>query len=121
MQGYKLTFYTQQDRCHKGQTLGKWLVHSARKLGIGGATLIGAAEGYGHDKRLRAANFFELADQPIEVTMALSETEAEQLFARIKSEGLNIFYVLSPIEYGMSSERKPGTGTQTSEPSAPPQ
>ncbi len=106
MQGYKLTFYTQQDRRHKGQTLGKWLVHSARKLGIGGATLIGAAEGYGHDKRLRAANFFELADQPIEVTMALSAEEVERLFAHIHNEGLNIFYVLSPIEYGMSAERK---------------
>ncbi len=121
MHGFKLTFYTQQDRRHRGQSLGTWLLHTARELGIGGATLIGAAEGYGHDKKLRSVQFFELSDQPIEVTMALSETEAEQLFARIKSEGLNIFYVLSPIEYGMSSERKPGTGTQTSEPSAPPQ
>lgn len=108
MQGYKLTFYTQQDRRHKGQSLGKWLVHTARDLGIGGATLIGAAEGFGHDKKLRAASFFELADQPIEVTMALSAEEAERLFTRISSEGLNIFYVLSPIEYGMSSERRPG-------------
>lgn len=115
MQGFKLTFYTQQDRRHKGQTLGKWLVHTARELGIGGATLIGAAEGFGHDRKLRAASFFELADQPIEVTMALSTAEAERLFARLNSEGLNIFYVLSPIEYGMSAERKPRASAEQSE------
>ena len=38
--------------------------------------------------------------------MALSAEEVERLFAHIHNEGLNIFYVLSPIEYGMSAERK---------------
>ncbi|MGI6637699.1 MAG: DUF190 domain-containing protein [Desulfobulbus sp.] len=109
MHGLKLTFYTQEDRRHQGKPLGQWLVHAARELGIGGATLICAAEGYGHEKKLRSTRFFELTGQPLEVSMALSTVEAERLFARIQEEGLNIFYTLTPIEYGMTANRKPDT------------
>ena len=105
MQGFQLTFFTQQDRNHQGRSLAKWLLEEARNLGIGGATLIPAAEGFGHDRKLRSVNFFELTDQPLEVTMAVSETDAERLFARLKEEGVNIFYVKTPIEFGMSGER----------------
>ncbi|ADW17887.1 protein of unknown function DUF190 [Desulfobulbus propionicus DSM 2032] len=104
MHGYQLTFFTQQDRSHKGLPVAKWLVEQARDIGIGGATLIPAAEGYGHDRRLRSVHFFELADQPLQVTMAVSEMEAERLFARIKEEGVNVFFVKTPIEFGMTGE-----------------
>jgi PII-like signaling protein len=105
MQGFQLTFFTQQDRNHRGRSLAKWLLEEARDLGIGGATLIPASEGFGHDRKLRSAHFFELTDQPLEVTMAVSEADAERLFARLKEEGVNIFYVKTPIEFGMSGER----------------
>lgn len=105
MQGFQLTFFTQQDRNHRGRSLAKWLLEEARNLEIGGATLIPAAEGFGHDRKLRSVNFFELTDQPLEVTMAVSEADAERLFARLKEEGVNIFYVKTPIEFGMSGER----------------
>jgi uncharacterized protein len=105
MLGYQLTFFTQQDRNHKGRSLAKWLIEEARNLGIGGATLIPAAEGFGHDRKLRSIGFFELADQPLEVTMAVSETDADRLFARLKEEKLNIFFVKTPIEFGMTGER----------------
>ena len=104
MQGFKLTFYTQQDRMHKGQTVGKWLISAAQALGLGGATLIGAAEGFGHDKKLRSSHFFELAEQPVEVTIALNAEEVDRFFAHIREENLNVFYVLTPIEYGMSMD-----------------
>jgi PII-like signaling protein len=105
MQGFQLTFFTQQDRNHRGRSLAKWLLEEARDLGIGGATLIPASEGFGHDRKLRSAHFFELTDQPLEVTMAVSEADAERLFARLEEEGVNIFYVKTPIEFGMSGER----------------
>jgi PII-like signaling protein len=105
MFGYQLTFFTQQDRSHKGRPLAKWLFEEARNLGIGGATLIPAAEGFGHDRKLRSVNFFELTDQPLEVTMAVSEAEADRLFARLKEEKINIFFVKTPIEFGMTGER----------------
>ncbi len=104
MQGYQLTFFTQQDRKHGCLPLGEWLVHEARALGVGGATLIAAAEGFGHHHRLHSAHFFELADQPIEVTMALNEADVERLFQRLRAEKINVFYVKTPIEFGMTGE-----------------
>ena len=105
MLGYQLTFFTQQDRNHRGRSLAKWLLEEARNLGIGGATLIPAAEGFGHDRKLRSVHFFELTDQPLEVTMAVSEADADRLFAQIREEGINIFFVKTPIEFGMTGER----------------
>lgn len=105
MLGYQLTFFTQQDRSHKGRSLAKWLLEETRNLDIGGATLIPAAEGFGRDRKLRSIGFFELADQPLEVTMAVSEADADRLFARLKEEKINIFFVKTPIEFGMTGER----------------
>ncbi|HSO10424.1 MAG TPA: DUF190 domain-containing protein [Desulfoprunum sp.] len=105
MLGFQLTFFTQQDRKHHGVPLGQWLLAAAQDLGINGATLIPAAEGFGHDRKIRSAHFFELADQPIEVTMAVSGGEADRLFARLQDEEINIFYIKTPIEFGMTGER----------------
>jgi uncharacterized protein len=104
MHGYQLTFFTQQSRKHNGLPLGEWLLQEARKLGIRGATLTTATQGFGHDGKLHSAHFFELSDQPIEVIMALSETDAERMFARLHEEKINVFFVKTPIEYGMSGE-----------------
>lgn len=104
MHGYQLTFFTQQSRRHSGLPLAEWLLQEARKLGIRGATLTAATQGFGHDGKLHSAHFFELSDQPIEVIMALSEADAERMFTRLHEEGINVFYVKTPIEYGMSGE-----------------
>ncbi len=104
MNGYQLTFFTQQDRKHDHMPLGEWLVQAAQKLGIGGATLIVAAEGFGHDRKLHSAHFFELTDQPIEVTMAVNEQEVNRIFSLLKNEGVKVFYVKTPIEFGMTGE-----------------
>ena len=105
MHGFQLTFFTQQDRMHRGVPLGQWLLAETQRLGIGGATLIPAAEGFGRDRHLRSAHFFELADQPLEVTIAVSEAEAELLLHRLQEEQINIFFVKAPIEFGMTGER----------------
>ena len=104
MHGYQLTFFTQQSRKHNGLPLGEWLLQEARKLGIRGVTLTAANQGFGHDGKLHSAHFFELSDQPIEVIMALSEADAERMFARLHEERINVFFVKTPIEYGMSGE-----------------
>ena len=105
MQGYQLTFFTQQDRLHGHHSLGDWLVQEARRLGIGGATLVGASEGFGHHRKIHSAHFFELADQPLEVTMAVSAEEAERMFNRLREERINLFYVMTTAEFGMTDER----------------
>lgn len=72
MQGYKLSFFTQQDRSVQGHSLAPWLLEQARNLGVRGATLFAANEGFGHDRRLHSVHFFELSDQPLEVTLAVT-------------------------------------------------
>jgi PII-like signaling protein len=105
MQGFQLTFYTQQNRRHAGHPLGEWLIATARSLGLRGATLSTAQEGFGHHGRLHAAHFFELADQPIAVTLAVSADEADRFFERLRQEQLDLFYVRIPIEFGMTGSR----------------
>lgn len=90
MRGWQLTFYTQQGRSHGTRSIAEWLVAEAKALGISGATMSTAQGGYGRDGRLHWANFFELSEQPLEVTMALSDEAAERLLARIAAEGLRI-------------------------------
>lgn len=51
MNGYQITFFTQQDRQHAGKPLADWLMHLAAEMGLRGATLIPGSEGMGHDKR----------------------------------------------------------------------
>jgi PII-like signaling protein len=106
MHGFQLTFFTQQDRRHGSQPLAHWLLEEARTIGISGATMIPAAEGFGHGGKIRSAHFFELTEQPIELTMAVKGEDAERLFARLKAEGVNIFYVKTPIEFGMTGDRE---------------
>jgi uncharacterized protein len=100
MQGFQLTFFTQQDRRHGHQPLGEWLLEEARRQGIAGATLSTAAEGFGHGGRLHSAHFFELAEQPVQVMMAVEPAAMVRMFARLKEEGVDVFYVKTPIEFG---------------------
>lgn len=108
MKGYQLTFYTRQDRLIQGQPLAQWLLEQAKSLGIRGATLFAADEGLGHDRRLHSAHFFELSDQPLEVTLAVTESEVELMFELLEKYKTNVFYTLIPIEFGMSGERYSG-------------
>ena len=103
MQGYQLTFITQQDRRHRGRPLAEWLLEECRRLGLRGATLIAAAEGYGRHRKIHSAHFIELADQPVEVTMAVDAGECERVFALLRQEGIDIFYIKAPIEFGMTA------------------
>lgn len=104
MQGYQITFFTQQDHRHKGKPLADWLVHLAQELGLRGATLIAGGEGFGQHGRLHSARFFELADRPQEVVMAATADETERLFERLKTEGVHLFYVKTPVEFGVVGE-----------------
>lgn len=100
MNGYQVTFFTQQNARHRGKPVGEWLMQLARGLGLRGATLLPAEEGFGAHGRLHAARFFDLAEQPLAVVMALSEEETQRLFARLEAEGAHLFYVKAPVEFG---------------------
>jgi PII-like signaling protein len=110
VRGWQLTFFTQQDRHAHGKPLAHWLLEEARALGIRGATLITAAEGLGHNHRLHSAHFFDLADQPMEVVMAVTEEEADRLFARLSQEKIRLFYVRTAVEFGTVGGEEQGSG-----------
>lgn len=101
MKGYQITFFTHQDRRHRNKPVAEWLLHASRDIGIRGATVIAGSEGYGQHRRIHSAHFFELADQPQEVVMAVSEDEAERLFDMLRAEGVHLFYVKTPVEFGV--------------------
>ena len=104
MKGYQITFFTQQDRHHKRKPLAEWLMLAARDIGVLGVTIVSGSEGYGHHRRIHSARFFELADQPQEVVMAVSEEESLRLFELLKAEGVHLFYVKTPVEFGVLGE-----------------
>jgi uncharacterized protein len=101
MQGYQVTFFTQQDRMHGSKNLADWIMKQALDLGVRGATMTASSCGFGHDGRQHSSHFFDLSDQPVEVTMALSDEETERLFAVLAAEKIKIFYVKNRIEFGM--------------------
>lgn len=106
MNGFQITFFTQQDHRHHHKPLAEWLLHAARDLGISGATIIAGSEGYGQHRRIHSAHFFELADQPQEVVLAVSQKEADRLFDLLEKEGVHLFYVKTAVEFGTLG--KPG-------------
>ena len=104
MNGFQLTFFTVEGRHHGRQSMGHWLLETARAQGIRGATLSAGIEGIGRNGRLHSAHFFELADQPVEVTLAVTEEESARLFDRLRAEGVHLFYVKTPVEFGTLGE-----------------
>jgi len=101
MKGFQLIFSTLQSRKHpSGSSISHWLVEVAEKLGIKGVTILNATQGIGRDGKLHSSNFFELADEPQEIIMNVSETESEKLFELLSKEQLGLFYTKTAIEYG---------------------
>ena len=101
MRGYQLIFSTLQSRKHpNGEYLSHWLMQSAETLGIKGVTILHATQGKGRDGKLHSAGFFELADEPLEIIMNVSEEESEKLFVLLSQEKLGLFYTKSAIEFG---------------------
>lgn len=100
MDGYQVTFFTQQDRRHGHQPMHEWLMQQAQALGIRGSTAVVGAEGYDHQGRMHSAHFFELADQPIAVTLAATAPQIDALFAHLQAQGAEVFYVKSAVEFG---------------------
>ena len=104
MQGFQLEFFMEHNKRYGHEALWKWLLETARKHGIRGATAFMGSMGYGHHRRIHSAQFFELADQPVEVTMIVTEEEAEKLFALLHEEKVHMFYVKLPVEFGTLEE-----------------
>jgi PII-like signaling protein len=105
MNGYQLSFYTEQNSMHGGVTVCEWLMATLKRLGIHGVTVTSAAQGIGHAGARHAAHLFKLADQPLQVTMAVTEDEAKRLMDAIQAEQVHLFYTRFPVEFGVLGEK----------------
>ena len=101
MNGILLRFYVHENRKHRHILLYEWLLEQARAMGIHGGSAFRAIAGYGRHGVMREEHFFELAgDLPVQVDFAVSDDEAQRLIALLAREGVDIFYVRMPIEFG---------------------
>ncbi len=100
MDGYQLTFYTQQDRHYEGKNIAQWVMDEALKLGVRGATMNASVEGIGHDGKSHMVNMFDLSEQPIQVIIVLEPEACEKLLEHFEGRELNLFYTKMPVCFG---------------------
>jgi PII-like signaling protein len=100
MKGSQLTVYAanQSHRTHH-KTVVDWILEETAKAGIQGATVIEVTEGYGAHGKYHAARFFELADQPVAVTVAAEDGKIDSLLDSLRRGGVRLFYTRYAIEY----------------------
>ena len=106
MTGTYIRFYVQEKRRHNGILLYEWLLEAAKGMGIQGGAAFRAIAGFGRHGVMREEHFFELAgDLTVEVAFAVTEREADALLDMARKENLDIFYVKSPAEFGVTGQR----------------
>jgi len=71
----------------------EWLLQLAKELGISGCTVFSASRALAQMCRRDSARFFELADQPMEMVMAVTEEQANRLFEESRRMDTKIFYI----------------------------
>ena len=100
MKGSQLTIYaaTQNHRMHH-LTVVDWILEETRKIGIVGATVVEVTEAVDMLGKYHAARFFELADQPVMVTVVAEDARIDALLASLRQGGANLFYTRAPTEY----------------------
>ena len=100
MKGTLLRFYVHESRRHHHVLLYDWLLEQAKQLGIRGGSAFRAIAGFGHHGILHEEHFFELAgDVAVEVELAVTDAEADRMIARIREEGITVFYMRIPVEF----------------------
>lgn len=100
MQGYQLTFFTEQNQKHGHQPVCEWLLKFAEKHGALGGTVVAGAEGFDRAGKFHSAGFFELADQPVAVTVSVDEQAYQALMNALAQEDVDLGYVKAPVEFG---------------------
>jgi PII-like signaling protein len=104
MEGYIVTFFTQQNRGQDGVSVANWIIEKAKQLGIRGATLLSGHEGFGHDGRYHSESIFDLEDRPLQVVLVLTHDECERLFSAIEQKQLSVFFTKTATEFGLTSD-----------------
>ena len=104
MTGCFLKFYVAESRRHHHRLAYEWLLEEAQKLGLHGGSAFRALAGFGRHGRLHEEHFFELAgDLPVEVGFVLTREEADRFLDHVAAQGLNLFYLRVPVDYGFTN------------------
>ncbi|MCW1498737.1 DUF190 domain-containing protein [Acinetobacter baumannii] len=101
MNGFLITFYTELNQRYHNQPIHEWLVNLTKELGLRGVTVLHGSEGIDHTGKLHSMHFFEAVDQPVQIQFALDEAETTQLFDYLNSQNISIFYVKTPMQFGV--------------------
>ncbi|MFP6560974.1 DUF190 domain-containing protein [Paraburkholderia sp. B3] len=100
MNGSQLTVYAaNQSHRIRHMTVVDWILDEVKRAGIHGATVTEVSEGVDAKGKYHAARFFELADQPVAVTVIAGDAEIGALLAVLRDSGIRLFYTRAPIEY----------------------
>lgn len=113
MKGFQIIFFAEQEHRHGHTPLGDWLLQFAKDQGALGGSLVGAAEGFGTAGKMRSTHFFELAQQPVAVTVSATEECADRLLKALAAEPITVFYIKVPMEYGRLGTATPPKAAQT--------
>lgn len=113
MNGCFLKFYMAENRRHHNRLTYEWLLEEAKRFGLHGGSAFRALAGFGRKGRLHEEHFFELAgDLPVEVGFVVTQEESDRFLAHIAAQGLNLFYLRVPVDYGFTdggeAQRSPG-------------
>ncbi len=101
MQGIYLKFYVGENHKYAGICVYEWLLERAKEIGIRGGSAFRAMAGFGRHHKMHEDHFFELAgDLPVEVGFVVTEDEAQLLFDVIAAEGLSLFFIKLPADFG---------------------
>lgn len=104
MQGICLKLFVSEAQRYSSELMYEWLLEQAKKMGIPGGTAFRATAGFGRHGKLHEDTFFELAGElPVEIEFMVNEHQVEQIMQLLKVNGLKLFYVKMPAEYGVTS------------------
>lgn len=101
--GYYLKFYVGEMHSHNGMPVFDWLLEQANRIGLRGGSAFRAVAGFGRHHQLHEEHFFELQGTlPVEVGFVVSDDETQKLIDMIDAEGLSLFYIKVPVEFGVT-------------------
>lgn len=80
--------------------MSDWLLKFAQDNGAYSGTMAGGTEEFDRTGRIHSTHFFELADQPLAVTVSVDEECCERFMSALSQEDADLAYVKVPVEYG---------------------
>lgn len=99
MKGFEITFMAPRSRRRHGEPVLDAVVRIAKAHGVTRYTRRTDTESVGAGGRAHSAHFFELADEPEEVSFILVDGKTDELMRAIDAEGLSVFCIRRAIEF----------------------